>query len=59
MMVVFLSQISAAIAGFTKITQSRYMVSEQLERMIQNYKYPFYEYGQKIDWIQSKVSNAL
>lgn len=58
-MVIFLSQISAAIVGFTLISKSTYLVSGQLHNMITGYNNQYYGVQQKIDWIQSKVSYAL
>lgn len=58
MMLVFLSQISAAIAGFTLISRSRYMVSDQLEQMMKLYNYHDNN-RQQMDWIQSKVSYVV
>lgn len=59
MMFVFLSQISAGIAGFSMISKSGYMVSDQLDQMIRYYNHDYYLYREKIDWIQSKVSSVL
>lgn len=52
MILVFILQISAAIAAFTLISKSRNMVSDQLQTMMGNYGY---DDPLKIDWIQSKV----
>lgn len=55
MMLVFTLQISAAIAGFTLMSKSRYMVTNQLHYMMNDYQY---YYRLEVDWIQSKVSFA-
>lgn len=52
MTLVFIFQVAAAIAGFTLISRSRYMVSDQLNYMMRNYNYG---YRLNVDWIQSKV----
>lgn len=56
MMLVFVFQLAAAIAGFTLISKSRSMVSNQLDGMMEGYN----NYGNplEVDWIQSKVSFA-
>lgn len=55
MTLVFILQIAAAITGFSLISQSRDMVSGQLDTMMRYYNY---NYRQEVDWIQSKVSFA-
>lgn len=56
MTLVFVFQVAAAIAGFTLISRSRYMVSDQLDLMMRNYNY---DYRLNVDWIQSKVCYNL
>lgn len=64
MVLVFVFQIAAAVAGFTLISRSRNMVSSQLETMMNSYSHNYYYYYNddyqqgyrlNVDWIQSKV----
>lgn len=56
MMLVFVFQVAAAIAGFTLISKSRSMVSKELDVMMAGYAN--YDNHLTVDWIQSKVSLA-
>lgn len=52
---VFLGCIGAGIADFTMISRSRFIVSDLLKSMINNYDRNFgYNYQTKMDWIQTK-----
>lgn len=56
MILVFILQVSAAITAFTMISNSRNMVTDQLDWMMREYGYG--ESQVEVDWIQSKVSVA-